>query len=102
MAAAPHGASGGPASTVTGYDASGHRTWSVPLDNPVRQVERADLDGDGHDESVVVAYGTGIDRAEGLGRLSEVVVVRNDGVVVAKAHPENLLPLPGSSRTPSC
>ncbi|MGV8041262.1 MAG: tetratricopeptide repeat protein [Thermoanaerobaculaceae bacterium] len=77
---------------VRGLDDRGTTTWSYQLENPVRQVEHADLDGDGREETLVATWP---DDQPGvrMGQLplSEFVAVTQAGRVVARIRPEELI-----------
>jgi len=78
---------------VSGYDAAGRMTWSIPLDNPILQRLSVDLDGDGRDE-VVVSTAADTDsvhaRAHDL-PAAEVLAVDTAGRVVTEVRPRGLL-----------
>ncbi|MGE5236105.1 MAG: protein kinase domain-containing protein [Acidobacteriota bacterium] len=76
--------------TIRGLDDRGDVTWLLPLAGPVRQVERADLDGDGHLETIVATGITSLDRSRAL--RSEVVVVRDQGQIVTRRDLATLIP----------
>ncbi len=77
---------------VAGYDRHGRVTWRRPLENPVQQVMRFDLDGDGGEEVLVSAFPAGQDEARG-GPLpmSEFLIVTRTGAVVTSIRPEQLV-----------
>ncbi|HPC82024.1 MAG TPA: protein kinase [Thermoanaerobaculaceae bacterium] len=77
---------------VAGYDRRGRATWRHTLENPVQQVERADLDGDGLEEVLVAAYpetGSGL-RSDRL-PLSEFLIVNRSGALTTHIRPEQLV-----------
>jgi hypothetical protein len=76
---------------VRGFDGHGRETWRYTLANPIRQMLRADLDGDGRDEILLTAVPP-LDTGAGLATLgpSELVVLTVDGRVVTRASPETL------------
>lgn len=77
---------------VAGYDQRGRATWRHTLENPVQQVERADLDGDGVEEVLVAAYpesGSGL-RTDRL-PLSEFLIVNRSGALITHIRPEQLV-----------
>ncbi len=81
-------------SSVQGLDDRGQTTWRYTLASQIRQVEHADLDGDGTDETLVAAWPEdreGIRTAD-LPR-SEFLAVRQDGTVVTTVRPEDLVTL---------
>ncbi len=78
--------------TVRGLDARARETWHLDLGVPVQNVERTDLDGDGQQETVVAAFPLTMDRSAASMAKSEVVIVRPDGVVLSRIHPEDLVP----------
>ena len=81
------------AQTISGYDAAGRRTWSIPLDNPILQKLDVDLDGDGRDEVVVSTaadWSSVHARAHDL-PAAEILAVDTDGRVVTEVRPRDLL-----------
>ncbi len=77
-------------SDVVGTDAKGAELWRSRLDQPLVEVLRADLDGDGVDE--VLAVGTIDSTTTGLSNViqpSEILILRASGEVVTRIHPEN-------------
>ncbi|HUK13169.1 MAG TPA: serine/threonine-protein kinase [Thermoanaerobaculaceae bacterium] len=77
---------------VRGLDARARETWRLDLSVPAQKVERADLDGDGQQETVIAAYPVAIDRSAESTAKSEVVIVRPDGTVLSRIHPEDQIP----------
>jgi tRNA A-37 threonylcarbamoyl transferase component Bud32 len=74
---------------VRGVDSRGQATWSYTLESPIRQVERADLDRDGADELVVVAFPDLSERPPATP--SEVLILTQQGRVVSRQRPEDLV-----------
>lgn len=77
---------------VTGYNPRGRATWRHTLENPVQQVERADLDGDGVEEVLVAAFpdgGSGL-RTDRL-PMGEFLIVTRSGTLVTRIRPEQVV-----------
>lgn len=78
--------------TVAGYDERGRTTWRYELENPVQQVERADLDGDGSEE-LLVSASPPRSREEAASQLplSEFLVTSRAGQLLTRIRPEELV-----------
>jgi len=76
--------------TVRGLDAGGQETWRVALAQPVQHFFRTDFEGDGREETVVGTWPTQLE-SPGEGIDSEVVILRDDGLVVASLKPRQRL-----------
>lgn len=77
---------------LRGFDTAGRRVWRMVLDGQVRQVDFADLDGDGVNEAIVVTSnqqkgGRGDPRAYD----SQVVVVDGNRRVLTRLRPQERL-----------
>ncbi len=75
---------------VRGLDARGDVIWRRALEFPVRQVQAADLDGDGRSDTIVTAW-PGTTSRTAATQLSEVLVLDPRGALVTQVHPEELL-----------
>lgn len=79
--------------SVRGIDARGGVRWEYQTASAIRQTERADVDGDGRPELVVVAYPSSQERSDPASQgASEVLVVRENGRLITRLHPEELVP----------
>lgn len=77
---------------VRGVDSQDRTVWQFQMASAVRQSERADVDGDGVPETVIVAHPSFSERqAAGEPLRPEVLVVRNDGRLLTRAFPEELM-----------
>jgi serine/threonine-protein kinase len=76
---------------VRGLDRRGRTTWSTALASPVMHTERADLEGDGKRETIVTSFSTPDRYRRQTATPSEILVVRDDGGVVTRIHPEDVL-----------
>lgn len=78
--------------TVRGLDSRGRSRWEYQTTSTIRQTERADVDGDGRPDLVVVAYPSFQERSDHAGqRAPDVLVVREDGRLVTRVQPEELV-----------
>jgi len=78
--------------TVAGYDERGRTTWRYELDNPVQQVERADVDGDGNEELLVSAFPPkSQEEAAYQLLLSEFLITSRAGRLFTRVRPEELV-----------
>lgn len=76
-------------SAVVALDETGGTLWRYALASPVRQVERADVDGDGEEEILAAAYPETGQAVRALsGAPAEVVVLRRDGRLESLFRPE--------------
>lgn len=77
---------------VRGLDANGRVRWQYETASTIRQVERADVDGDGRPELVVVTFPSFTERDEPTSQLAaEVLVVRGDGKLLTRVQPEQVV-----------
>jgi len=82
----------GVGTTVRGLDEHGRVRWEYTTASTIRQTERADVDGDGRPDLVVVANPSIEDRLDAASqRVPEVLVVREDGRILTRARPEILI-----------
>ena len=75
---------------VRGVDARDRPTWRLALAGPASLVERADLDGDGHQETIAVSkwvHGDDAALIAGARPATELVAVTMDGRVVTRFVP---------------
>lgn len=78
--------------SVRGIDARGGVRWEYQTASTIRQTERADVDGDGQPELVVVAYPSFQERSDPASRrATDVLVVRENGRLVTRVQPEELV-----------
>lgn len=78
--------------TVRGLDSRGAPRWEYQTASTIRQTERADVDGDGRPELIVVAYPALDERSDPASRLApDVLVVREDGRLVTRVQPEQMM-----------
>ena len=78
--------------SVFGLDREDRRTWSHPLPNPPRSVERADLDGDGREEIILAGRpGTIREARQPDAVRSYVMVISDDGAIVTRLVPEEFI-----------
>ncbi len=73
---------------LRGLNSRGAVVWRVAFENPVRQVEQLDVDGDGTLETSVVAPSGSFKRGGGAHDHSEVAIVDRRGGVVSRFVPE--------------
>jgi serine/threonine-protein kinase len=76
---------------VHGLDKWGKTTWHIGLADPVQHVVSADLDGDGKRETVITAYPRRFAREGEAMTPADILVVRNDGTVLTRVHPEDVI-----------
>ncbi|MGV8040059.1 MAG: protein kinase [Thermoanaerobaculaceae bacterium] len=79
--------------TVHGLDSRGRSRWEYTTASTIRQTERADVDGDGRPDLIVSAYPSFQERSDPASKLvPEVLVVGEDGRLLTRARPEELIP----------
>ncbi|HNX49197.1 MAG TPA: serine/threonine-protein kinase [Thermoanaerobaculaceae bacterium] len=77
---------------VSGVDSGGRTVWQYELATTIRQTERADVDGDGVPDTVVVAQASFAERHAPVKPLKpEVLIVRDDGRLLSRVGPEDLV-----------
>ncbi len=77
---------------VAGFDARGRTAWRYALDNPVQQVERADLHGDGVEDVLVAAFpAQACEGGSDLLSMSEFLIVTRTGHLLTRIRPEQLV-----------
>ncbi len=77
---------------VVGFDARGRAAWRYALENPVQQVERADLDRDGVEEVLVAAFpAQATEGGTDLSPVSEFLIVSRTGRLLTRIRPEQLV-----------
>lgn len=78
--------------TVRGLDAHARPRWQLGTASTIRQTEKADIDGDGAPDLVVVAYPSFEERGTPESPLTpEVLVVKEDGTLLTRVEPEDLV-----------
>ncbi|MFN7986330.1 MAG: serine/threonine-protein kinase [Thermoanaerobaculia bacterium] len=79
--------------TVRGVDGRGRTTWTHRFESPVQTSLRMDIDGDGKNELVVTACGSGkpVTRLDRI-PASEVSILDANGVLRTRLRPEDAVP----------
>ncbi len=79
---------------VRGLDADGRTTWRYEIGGPVRETLRADLDGDGVNDTIVASAGTSDEAQDESSRWrpSRIAALATDGSVLTAAAVTDLVP----------
>ncbi len=75
--------------SITGKDNRGRQTWTQEFDIPIDSDQRADIDGDGREETLLILASDSIVRSRsGTVAGPVILILRNDGTVMSRFMPE--------------